>query len=285
MRYDDPDPSDPRDHPGPDPSSPLGHSRPDTPPPGTPASGRHRRGGPVRRRALHRVLRRPSFPAAVLAAGTTAAAVTVLLGLYAATPSSSPAPRAAGPSAPGVRPPALPTPAPASPGARAEARLHPAASPGDGAGRPDGGLAPQTGSVHAAPVGAPARASRYVQDVVALANAERDRAGCDPLRTEARLAKAAQGHADDMATRDYYAHASPEGRDGGDRITASGYTWSAWGENIHKGPKTPELAMDGWMESAAHRANIVNCGFRDIGVGVTLTADGPWWVQDFGTEG
>ncbi|MFF6882983.1 CAP domain-containing protein [Streptomyces sp. NPDC012421] len=334
MRYDDPDPSDPRDHPGPDPSAPLGHSRPDTPPPGAPtpgtpasrtpspdapdapdapetqyaqnahdadepgvpasapsapspapASGRHRRGGPVRRRALHRVLRRPSFPAAVLAAGTTAAAVTVLLGLYAATPSSSPAPRAAGPSAPGVRPPALPTPAPASPGARAEVHPDPATSPGDGPGRPDGGLAPQTGSVLAAPVGAPARASRFVQDVVALANAERDRAGCDPLRSEARLAKAAQGHADDMAARDYYAHASPEGRDGGDRITASGYTWSAWGENIHKGPKTPELAMDGWMESPAHRANIVNCGFRDIGVGVALTADGPWWVQDFGTEG
>ncbi|MFE9040189.1 CAP domain-containing protein [Streptomyces sp. NPDC007818] len=285
MRYDDPDPSDPRDHPGPDPSAPLGHSRPDTPPPGTPASGRHRRGGPVRRRALHGVLRRPSFPAAVLAAGTTAAAVTVLLGLYAATPSSSPAPRAAGPSAPGVRPPALPTPAPASPGARAEVHPDPATSPGDGPGRPDGGLAPQTGSVLAAPVGAPARASRFVQDVVALANAERDRAGCDPLRSEARLAKAAQGHADDMAARDYYAHASPEGRDGGDRITASGYTWSAWGENIHKGPKTPELAMDGWMESPAHRANIVNCGFRDIGVGVALTADGPSWVQDFGTEG
>ncbi|MFB7941380.1 CAP domain-containing protein [Streptomyces sp. NPDC056049] len=308
MRYDGPDPSDPLEHPLPD--TPTSLTPRPTPTPGTPtpdsaptsdptSGGRHRRGGPVRRRGLRRVLRRPSFPAAVLAAGTTAAAVTVLLGLYAATPPSASAPRAAGPSAPEARPPAPPTPAPGSPHARAEARRSPATPPNTtpatppntapattpGAGGTDGGLAPQTGSALAAPVTAPARAARYVRDVVALANAERDRAGCEPLRTEARLTEAAQGHADDMAARDYYAHDSPEGRDGGDRIKASGYAWSAWGENIHKGPRTPELAMDDWMESPAHRANIVNCAFRDIGVGVALTADGPWWVQDFGTKG
>ncbi|MFK3735278.1 CAP domain-containing protein [Streptomyces sp. NPDC088090] len=242
MRYDGP--------PGPGPSDPLGHPRP-----GGPQAGRHRRGGPVRRRALPR----PGFSAAVLAAGTTAAVVTVLLGLYAAVPpAAAPGPRAAG------------TPAAPSP-----ARPAPAAD----------GLAPQTGAVRAAPVTAPARASRYVRDVIALANAERDRAGCGPLRSEARLGRAAQGHADDMAARDYYAHDSPEGRDGGDRISATGYSWSAWGENIHKGPKTPARAMEDWMESPAHRANILNCSFRDVGVGVALTADGPWWVQDFGTKG
>ncbi|MFF9147705.1 CAP domain-containing protein [Streptomyces sp. NPDC014861] len=314
MRYDGPDPSDPSD-----PSDPFEHPHPDHPAPGAPASptgsGRHRRGGPALHRPHRRPLRRTSFQAAVLTAGTTAAAVTVLLGLYVAAPPSSSAPRAAGPSSAEARPPAPPTPAPGSPDARAEARRTPSAPPaapaitaptapattppgasagadagdatgtGAGAGRADGGLAPQTGSVLAAPVTAPARAARYVRDVVALANAERDRAGCEPLRTEARLTEAAQGHADDMAARDFYAHDNPEGHDGGDRIKASGYAWSAWGENIHKGPKTPELAMDDWIGSPAHRANIVNCAFRDIGVGVTLTADGPWWVQDFGTKG
>ncbi|WP_037881845.1 CAP domain-containing protein, partial [Streptomyces sp. NRRL F-5727] len=175
--------------------------------------------------------------------------------------------------------------APASPQALAGARQAPPAPRGDGAGAAADGLAPQTGAARAAPVKAPSRASGYVQDVIALANAERDRAGCGPLRAEARLARAAQGHADDMAARDYYAHDSPEGRDGGDRISATGYPWSAWGENIHKGPKTPERAMDDWMDSPAHRANILNCSFRDIGVGIALTADGPWWVQDFGTRG
>ncbi|MFF9345112.1 MULTISPECIES: CAP domain-containing protein [unclassified Streptomyces] len=252
MRYDGPT--------GPGPSDPRGRPRPESPP-----SGRHRRGGPVRRRALPR----PGFPAAVLAAGTAAAVATVLLGLYAAGSPTAPGPRAARPPAPQAPPPDR------------EGR---ATRPADGAAPAADGLAPQTGAVRAAPVTAPARASRYVRDVIALVNAERDRAGCGPLRTEKRLARAAQGHADDMAARDYYAHASPEGRDGGDRISAAGYGWSAWGENIHKGPKTPERAMDDWMESPAHRANILNCSFRDIGVGVALTADGPWWVQDFGTK-
>ncbi|MEU9856565.1 CAP domain-containing protein [Streptomyces sp. NPDC047974] len=260
MRYEGP--------PGPDPSDP--HEHPHRPGPGSPASGRHRRGGPVRRRGLPR----PGFAASVLAAGTAATVATVLLGLYAAHPPSAPAPRAARPPAPEAPPPSHPTRAPASPPARAGAQD----------GTASDGLAPQTGAVPASPVTVPARASGYVQDVIALANAERERAGCDPLRSEARLAKAAQGHADDMAARDYYAHDSPEGRDGGDRMTRAGYSWSAWGENIHKGPKTPQRAMDDWMESPAHRANIVNCSFRDVGVGVALTADGPWWVQDFGTR-
>ncbi|MFH8838133.1 CAP domain-containing protein [Streptomyces sp. NPDC017868] len=128
------------------------------------------------------------------------------------------------------------------------------------------------------------KAARYVQDVVALANAEREKAGCGPLRSESHLRAAAQGHADDMAERDYYEHHSPEGRDAGDRMSGAGYAWSAWGENIHRGPKTPARAMEDWMDSPGHRANILNCSFRDIGVGVTLAANGPWWVQDFGVR-
>ncbi|WP_282692374.1 CAP domain-containing protein [Streptomyces sp. CC208A] len=265
MRYD-----------GPDPSGPLGHPRP-----GVPASGRHRRGGPVRRRALPR----PGFRGAVLATGTAAAALTVLLGLYAATPPSSPAPRAATPPVPQAPPPTPQPPAPASPQARAGAPEDTPAHRGDGTGAAAEGLAPQTGAVLSAPVTVSARTAQYVRDVIALVNAERNRAGCGPLRTEARLARAAQAHADDMAARDYYAHDNPEGRDGGDRISAAGYSWRAWGENIHRGPKTPERAMQGWMASPAHRANILNCAFHDIGAGVALTADGPWWVQDFGTKG
>lgn len=38
------------------------------------------------------------------------------------------------------------------------------------------------------------------------------------------------------------------------------------------------------MNSPGHRANILNCSFKDIGVGVTLTSNGPWWVQNFGVK-
>ncbi|MBD0712801.1 CAP domain-containing protein, partial [Streptomyces sp. CBMA370] len=114
--------------------------------------------------------------------------------------------------------------------------------------------------------------------------AERARAGCGPLRTERRLRTAAQAHADDMAARGYYRHDSPEGRDAGDRLRRAGYTWAAWGENIHRGPRNAVRAMKDWMKSPGHRANILDCSFREIGVGVTLTANGPWWVQNFGAR-
>ncbi|MGW6417939.1 CAP domain-containing protein [Streptomyces sp. NPDC055055] len=128
------------------------------------------------------------------------------------------------------------------------------------------------------------KVGRFAEEVVALANTERDKAGCGPLRSERRLRAAAQGHADDMAARDYYEHHTPEGRDAGDRISGAGYAWATWGENIHRGPRTPARAMDDWMGSPGHRANILNCAFKDIGVGVALTANGPWWVQDFGAR-
>ncbi|MFC9794677.1 CAP domain-containing protein [Streptomyces sp. NPDC057695] len=154
--------------------------------------------------------------------------------------------------------------------------------------RPGPGLPgrPQPAPQGAAPVAAvPAvTADRFVKDVVALANAERKKAGCGPLRSERHLRTAAQRHADDMSARGYYEHDDPEGRDAGDRMTGAGYAWTTWGENIHRGPKTPGRAMADWMGSPGHRANILNCAFEDIGVGVTLTANGPWWVQNFGVR-
>lgn len=40
--------------------------------------------------------------------------------------------------------------------------------------------------------------------------------------------------------------------------------------------------MRDWMNSPGHRENILDCGFKDLGVGVNLRANGPWWVQNFG---
>lgn len=127
-------------------------------------------------------------------------------------------------------------------------------------------------------------AGEYAGRVVALVNTERRRAGCPAVRVDRRLRAAAQGHAADMAGRDYYAHSSPEGKDAGDRLDAAGYRWRSWGENIHRGPDDPAHAVRDWMGSAEHRKNVLNCAFRDIGVGVELSANGPWWVQDFGVR-
>jgi RNA polymerase sigma factor (sigma-70 family) len=123
-----------------------------------------------------------------------------------------------------------------------------------------------------------------VAQVVALVNKERADAGCGPLTENAQLDEAAQGHSDDMAARDFFDHTNPDGADPGQRITAAGYTWSTYGENIAEGQQTPEAVMDSWMNSSGHRANILNCAFKDIGVGVHKGSGGPWWTQDFGAK-
>ncbi|WP_331741153.1 CAP domain-containing protein [Kitasatospora sp. NBC_00039] len=124
-------------------------------------------------------------------------------------------------------------------------------------------------------------AAQYAQQVVDLVNAQRAEHGCGPLTAETRLATAAQGHSEDMAARNYFDHASPEGYHADHRIEATGYRWSSWGENIARGQKDPAAVMDAWMNSPGHRANILNCSFKEIGVGVKTGSGGPWWTQVF----
>lgn len=136
----------------------------------------------------------------------------------------------------------------------------------------------------AAPAPAPAAPSGTAAQVIALVNKERAAAGCGPLKEDSQLRNAAQGHSDDMARRDYFEHTDPDGGDPGTRTTAAGYRWSTYGENIAKGQQTPESVMNSWMNSPGHRANILNCSFKDIGVGVHQGPGGPWWTQNFGAR-
>ncbi|MEU6126730.1 sigma-70 family RNA polymerase sigma factor [Streptomyces sp. NPDC047123] len=130
---------------------------------------------------------------------------------------------------------------------------------------------------------APPKPSGTAEQVVALVNTERAKAGCGPVGSNAKLATAATKHSADMAARDYFDHTSPDGKDPGDRITAAGYRWSTYGENIARGQQTPASVMDSWMNSPGHRANILNCDFKELGVGIHNGSGGPWWTQAFGT--
>ncbi|GAA5023230.1 CAP domain-containing protein [Actinopolymorpha pittospori] len=121
----------------------------------------------------------------------------------------------------------------------------------------------------------------YENAVVSLTNAARSDAGCGPLRSDERLRTAARGHSADMAARDYFDHNSPDGRTPWDRIEAAGYDAPA-AENIAGGQPTPQAVVDAWMNSEGHRANILNCKIKAIGVGVHLGEGGPGWTQDFG---
>jgi uncharacterized protein YkwD len=116
-------------------------------------------------------------------------------------------------------------------------------------------------------------------EVVDLVNDQRAKAGCDPLTVDPKLAQAAQDHSTDMAERDYFDHTTPEGLTFADRIVNAGYP-TPGAENIAVGQQNADQVMDGWMNSDGHRANILNCDLKSIGVG--LAEDGMYWTQDFG---
>ncbi|MEU6666914.1 CAP domain-containing protein [Streptomyces sp. NPDC046727] len=126
-----------------------------------------------------------------------------------------------------------------------------------------------------------ATASGVTAEIVRLVNDERAKAGCRPLTLNSTLTKAAQAHSADMAAHQNMSHTGSDGSSPGDRITRAGYTWSSYGENVAYGYSTAQQVMAGWMSSPGHRANILNCGFQEIGVG--LAQPGSYWTQDFGT--
>ncbi|WP_248960302.1 CAP domain-containing protein [Sphaerisporangium perillae] len=121
-------------------------------------------------------------------------------------------------------------------------------------------------------------------EVARLTNIARQEQGCGPLRIDEKLRKAARGHSDDMAAKGYFDHTSADGRSPWDRIKAAGYNSSMFAENIARGQATPEAVVKGWLNSPGHRANIMNCKLKAIGVGVHFGSGGPWWTQDFGSD-
>jgi uncharacterized protein YkwD len=105
------------------------------------------------------------------------------------------------------------------------------------------------------------------------------RASLGSLRQAARL------HSQDMATRNYFDHTSQDGRQVGDRLKAAGYAGSSFGENIAAGEGTSHGTVEQWMKSPGHCSNIMDPGFRTIGVGYAFGPNsqfGHYWTQDFG---
>jgi uncharacterized protein YkwD len=140
--------------------------------------------------------------------------------------------------------------------------------------------APRTTTTQQTTTTAPPDApSAPADQVVTLVNDARAAVGCGPLTVHEDLTAAAQLHAEDMAARDYMDHVNPEGMDPQDRAAAQGFT-DPVGENIAMGYPDAQAVMDGWMNSPGHRANIENCDYQTIGVGVD--SDGWYWAQEFG---
>ena len=124
--------------------------------------------------------------------------------------------------------------------------------------------------------------SANAQEVVKLVNKERNAAGLPALTENSRLSEVAQAKAEDMMKNGYFSHTSPAYGSPFEMMRTFGITYTAAGENIAKGQKTPAAVMDGWMSSSGHRANILNASYEQIGVGFCKDSSGvTYWVQMF----
>ncbi len=107
-----------------------------------------------------------------------------------------------------------------------------------------------------------------------------------PLVWNETLETSAAGHANDMASSDYFSHTARDGSTPAQRVSRAGYRYRMTGENIAAGPLSPEAAMTGWLKSPGHCANLMNAGYTEIGVAAAVnskSAMGVYWVQVFGT--
>ncbi|MFE7664352.1 CAP domain-containing protein [Streptomyces celluloflavus] len=117
--------------------------------------------------------------------------------------------------------------------------------------------------------------------VLSLVNQERAQAGCSPVTANHELGGLAQQFSDDMARRQFFDHTDPDGASPWDRARHRGIG-DLGGENIARGQADAQSVMKTWMNSPGHRANILNCEYRTLGVGAHFGPGGPWWTQEFG---
>jgi uncharacterized protein YkwD len=113
--------------------------------------------------------------------------------------------------------------------------------------------------------------------LISLINNARNSSGLQLLSLNPTLNSIAKSRCDDMITRDYFSHVSPEGKDIKSFVDESGIMYKATGENLqYCSPPSmagPELFFNTWMESETHRANMLDSGYTQIGIALSFSAD------------
>lgn len=132
----------------------------------------------------------------------------------------------------------------------------------------------------------------YEQYMLELINAERAKAGVQPLAFDNSINASADNHNEWMLATDTFSHTGVNGSSAGQRMASAGYTGAtAWGENIAwASTRAPaglqdevQLLHTNLMNSTGHRANILNADFREIGIGFA-TGDYQGWNAAFVTQ-
>jgi uncharacterized protein YkwD len=132
--------------------------------------------------------------------------------------------------------------------------------------------------------------------ILCLHNQIRAQNDLPALRENKRLRKAALGHSRNMVAKRFFEHTTPTGVTMVDRILKARYVredqgWSL-GENLAWGTgsyATPRGALQAWMESPGHRANVLKRSYRELGVGAVVgvpvsDAAGATYTVDFGVR-
>lgn len=124
--------------------------------------------------------------------------------------------------------------------------------------------------------------SGYAQEILQLVNQERSKQGLKALQLDSKLNQVATVKAKDMASNHYFSHDSPTYGTPFDMMHSFNVSYRSAGENIAAGQKTAQEVMNSWMNSAGHRANILNKNYTHLGVGYCLDSDStPYWCQEF----
>jgi uncharacterized protein YkwD len=107
------------------------------------------------------------------------------------------------------------------------------------------------------------------QEIVALVNRDRARAGLPPVTADARLAAIARAHCHDMIDHDFVGHLSPRTGTSMDRVRRAGLDPDIVFENVGRA-YSPDQAESGFLGSPGHRGNLLDPRARRIGVGVVF---------------
>lgn len=109
-----------------------------------------------------------------------------------------------------------------------------------------------------------------------------------PLSYDAQLAAAAQRHAQDMSSKDYFDHTALDGSTFVERVARTSYDGDAGGENIAMGYPSAAEVVQGWLASPGHCVNLMDPEFDEVGLGLAFRDDPrynlpvAYWVQVFG---
>jgi len=119
-------------------------------------------------------------------------------------------------------------------------------------------------------------------EVIRLVNEERAKRGLAALTANWELGRVARYKSQDMIDKGYFSHDSPTYGTPFRMMENFGIKFTAAGENIAYGQRTPQEVMNAWMNSPGHRNNILSSSYTQIGVGLAKTKNGVcYWTQMF----